>query len=89
MLDESAHLSGAFQVAGYRHVIGTLWTVADSSSAEVTAEIYAALAEGPDGGLEALDTGSAARAVHDAVRRLRDRHRALSLRWIPYVHIGP
>jgi hypothetical protein len=85
VLDESAHLPAAFQVAGYRHVIGTLWTVADSSSAEV----YTALASGPDGGSEALDTEPTARAVHDAVRRLRDRRRALSLRWIPYVHIGP
>jgi tetratricopeptide (TPR) repeat protein len=88
LLDESVHLGAAFQLAGYRHVIGTLWTVADRGSAEVVAEIYRAMSCGPDESLEALDVERAAIAVHQAVRRLRDR-RVLPLRWIPYVHIGP
>jgi hypothetical protein len=89
LLDESVHLSAAFQLAGYRHVIGTLWTVADRSSADVVAEIYTALTGDSGEGLEALDVGRTAIALHHAVRRLRDRHRALALRWIPYLHIGP
>jgi CHAT domain-containing protein len=88
LLDESVHLGAAFQLAGYRHVIGTLWTVADRGSAEVVAEIYRAMSCGPDESLEALDVERAAIAVHQAVRGLRDR-RVLPLRWIPYVHIGP
>jgi CHAT domain-containing protein len=55
LLDESVHLSAAFQLAGYRHVIGTLWTVGDRSSAEIVAEIYRAMSGGRSESLEALD----------------------------------
>ena len=89
LLDESVHLSAAFQLAGYRHVIGTLWAVADSGSAEVVAEIYDGLCADPAGRLATMDPARTALAVHHAARRLRDRHRALPLRWIPYLHAGP
>ena len=89
VLDESVHLSAAFQLAGYRHVIGTMWAVADSLSAEVVAGIYDELCGGSGGTLAALDPGRAALAVHHAVRRLRDRYPDLPLRWIPYLHLGP
>jgi CHAT domain-containing protein len=89
VLDESVHLSAAFQLAGYRHVIGTMWAVADSLSAEVVAGIYDELRGGSGGTLAALDPGKSALAVHQAVRRLRDRYPGLPLRWIPYLHLGP
>lgn len=89
VLDESVHLSAAFQLAGYRHVIGTMWAVADSLSAEVVTGIYDELCGGSGGTLAALDPGKSALAVHQAVRRLRDRYPGLPLRWIPYLHLGP
>ncbi len=89
MLDESVHVAAAFQLAGYRHVIGTLWGVSDRRSPEVVAEVYAGLC--PEGAreLDDLDPDRSAFALHSAVRRLRDSRRAPSLLWIPYVHIGP
>ena len=89
LLDESLHVAAAFQLAGYRHVIGTLWAVSDRRSPEVVAEVYAGL--GPEGarGLDDVDPDRSAFALHSAVRRLRDGRRAPALLWIPYVHIGP
>jgi len=70
-------------------VIGTMWAVADSLSAEVVAGIYDELCGGPGESLAALNPGRSALAVHHAVRRLRDRYPDLPLRWIPYLHLGP
>jgi CHAT domain-containing protein len=89
LLDEAVHLSAAFQMAGYRHVIGTLWAVTDQTSAGLSADVYDQLSGRTSGDLDVLDTRDTAVAVHHAVRKLRERHRALPLRWIPYVHIGP
>lgn len=33
--DEAIHLTSAFQLAGYAHVIGTLWPAADAASADL------------------------------------------------------
>lgn len=83
-LDEAMHLSAAFQVAGFRHVIATLWTIIDDRSIEIADEVYAVLtAEG------APDAAEAARAVHGAVARLRARYPHAPLLWAPYIHSGP
>jgi CHAT domain-containing protein len=41
LADEAVHVTGAFHVAGYAHVTGTLWSVADDLAAEVARDIYA------------------------------------------------
>lgn len=89
LLDESVTLAAAFQLAGYRHVIGTLWAVSDRRTVGVVAEVYTALSNGGAGDLDHLDVERAAFALHEAVRSLRDRHHVPALLWIPYVHIGP
>jgi len=84
VLDEAMHLSAAFQVAGFRHVIATLWTIIDDRSMAIADEVYAALtAEG------APDAAEAARALHGAVARLRARYPHAPLLWAPYIHSGP
>src|SRR5262249_55920274 len=44
VLDESIHLSAALQLAGYQHVIGTLWSIPDRHSARVADAFYLAVA---------------------------------------------
>jgi hypothetical protein len=81
LTDEAIHLAAAFHLAGYRHVIGTLWSLNDASAARVAADVYGALAG--DSGTEP------AVALHLAVARLRALPRFRSpLAWAPYVHIG-
>ncbi|KAI9897347.1 hypothetical protein N3K66_007203 [Trichothecium roseum] len=45
LLDECIHLANAFQLAGFRHVIGTLWKVSDRHCVNVARTVYQTLAE--------------------------------------------
>ncbi|MEV0640998.1 CHAT domain-containing protein [Streptomyces sp. NPDC050619] len=84
-VDEAVHITGAFQLAGYRHVIGTLWSVNDATSAEITRATYAGLTHG---GSTAPHTESSAQALHGAVRDLRDRYPASPSLWAGHIHVG-
>jgi tetratricopeptide (TPR) repeat protein len=84
LLDEAIHLTSACQLAGFPHVVGTLWDINDAVSAEVAAMFYAGLRT-KDGSLE---VGRAARALHDAIRALRDRYRNTPSMWASYIHAG-
>ncbi|MFC9848572.1 CHAT domain-containing protein [Streptomyces sp. NPDC060223] len=44
--DEALHITGAFQLAGYRRVIGTLWPVNDATSVDITRATYTDLTHG-------------------------------------------
>jgi CHAT domain len=81
LLDESVHLASAFQAAGYRHVIATMWPVWDRAALRAARSVYAMLAR----------TGSAADsawAVHAAVRAARDRAPDAPSTWASIVHYG-
>jgi tetratricopeptide (TPR) repeat protein len=43
ILDEAIHLAAAMQLAGYRHVIATLWTISDTHAPTITDLIYSHL----------------------------------------------
>jgi hypothetical protein len=84
LADEAIHLATAFQLAGYRHVIGTLWTVQDDAAYAIAENVYNHLGHGDAG-----DRARFATALHHALRDLRRRFpRAPSL-WAAHVHIGP
>ncbi|GII83920.1 hypothetical protein Ssi03_19100 [Sphaerisporangium siamense] len=82
--DEAIHLASAFQLAGFPHVIGTLWEINDRIAVEITGAFYAAL----DAGAGVLDTGLAAHALHRAVRTVRDRFPSAPSLWAAHVHAG-
>ena len=83
LTDEAVHITGAFQLAGYPHVIGTLWPVDDQTSADLCTAVYRQLA-GPSG----LCPGRAPHALHDAVRDLRADYPDEPVHWAGYVHVG-
>ena len=58
LADEAIHLVTAFQLAGFRHVIGSLWPIEDQHAAALADYIYTTLS----------DTSDPARAVHTATR---------------------
>lgn len=64
--DESIHLASAFQLGGFRHVIGTLWEVSDRHCVDVARILYKTLGE------EGLTDAAVARGLHRAVKTLRD-----------------
>lgn len=83
LLDEAITIAAATQLAGFRHVIATMWPISDGLAPRVARDVYKTLA--PTG---ASDNGRVARALHAAVRNLR-RNGGSPVQWGPYVHIGP
>jgi CHAT domain-containing protein len=78
LTDEAIHLAAAFQLAGYRQVIGTLWPIGDQHAVEIAEDIYTTLPL----------TGDAAAAVHAATRRTRRRWADLPSVWASHIHVG-
>ncbi|KAK5999136.1 hypothetical protein PT974_01525 [Cladobotryum mycophilum] len=66
-LDESIHLANGCQLAGFRHVIGTLWSVNDGFCVDMARLTYEALSR------EGMQDESVGRGLHYATQRLRDR----------------
>ncbi|MFE0645419.1 CHAT domain-containing protein [Streptomyces sp. NPDC058877] len=90
--DEAIHLTSAFQLVGFPHVIGSLWDIDDRTAATVADTFYAGLRSDS----APPDTDRAAHALHGAVRGMRDgadlsgpydRTRNPYL-WAAYLHAG-
>ncbi|MET9579647.1 CHAT domain-containing protein [Streptomyces massasporeus] len=84
LADEAVHLASAFQLAGYRQVVGTLWPIQDAVAADIAKDVYTQLRR--DGGLA---TGQAAAALHCAVQRARAAHPREPHLWASHIHLGP
>jgi CHAT domain-containing protein len=84
LLDEAINLASAFQLAGYPHVIGTLWTINDQVAADIAEAFYAALTHDGE-----LAIARAATALHRAVRATRDRFPTVPTLWAAHIHTGP
>jgi len=83
--DEAITLATAFALAGYRHVIGTLWSISDRHAPNVARHVYQCLKRPADGGMEVGGTGA---ALDSAVLALREKQTQPWL-WASYVHLGP
>ncbi|KAJ4125782.1 hypothetical protein NW765_001556 [Fusarium oxysporum] len=66
LLDESLHLISACRLAGFRHVVGTLWEVGDEACVDVAETVYQELRD------SGMDDQSVCRGLHKAVRKIRD-----------------
>ncbi|MEV7451776.1 CHAT domain-containing protein [Streptomyces nigra] len=84
LADEAVHLASAFQLAGYRQVIGTLWPIQDAVAADIAKNVYTHMRR--DGG---LTTRQAAAALHTAVQRARAAHPREPHLWASHIHLGP
>ncbi|KAH6984002.1 hypothetical protein EDB80DRAFT_591530, partial [Ilyonectria destructans] len=102
LADEGIHLVSAFQLAGFRHVVGTLFPASDEHCIDVARVLYETMRD------EGMTDVAVCRGLHRAVRALRggqiekgqDARKAFSLDfgtpekglsnsyWIPYVHFG-
>ncbi|MEU9247789.1 CHAT domain-containing protein [Streptomyces sp. NPDC048385] len=79
LIEEAVHLASALQLAGFPHVIGTLWEVDDFFAVELAESFYTHLT---------LDPERSAQALHAAVLAARDRYRKIPSLWAAYVHAG-
>jgi CHAT domain-containing protein len=80
LADEAIHLASAFQLAGYRHVIGTLWPIYDRVARSIADDLYAAIARS--------GTAMTASALHSVTRDLRDRRTDAPSLWASHIHSG-
>ncbi|MEU0687412.1 CHAT domain-containing protein [Streptomyces uncialis] len=85
LADESVHVVSAFQMAGFPHVVGSLWSVDDTVAARTAQAVYERLTAA--GGPPAV--GGTARALHHAVRALRADYPLTPSLWACQVHAGP
>lgn len=82
-VDEAITLAAALRYGGWRHVIGTLWSVDDATAAQATELVYGTAMVGGT-----LRCEAAAEALHLAARRLRDEDLDGTGRWAPFIHLG-
>jgi CHAT domain-containing protein len=83
LADEAIHISSAFQLAGYAHVIATLWPILDEIGLDIADDIYASLTA-------ASPQISPAHAVLAAARRQRDANDGhYPALWASHIHTGP
>ncbi|MEV7046161.1 CHAT domain-containing protein [Amycolatopsis sp. NPDC051061] len=79
LADEAMHLASAFQLIGFRSVIGTLWKIDDDIAIEVADSFYRLLSEGHE----------PSTALHDAVDTVRGQYLDSPALWAGFVHFGP
>jgi Tfp pilus assembly protein PilF len=103
LVDEGIHLVSALQLAGFRHVIGTLWEVSDSHCIDVARVFYETIQD------ERMVDTAVCRGLHRAVKALRDKYVKEVMQsarnaelcdesdetslespqyWVPYIHYG-
>ncbi|KAJ7865997.1 CHAT domain-containing protein [Mycena olivaceomarginata] len=83
--DESVHLTAGMLLAGYRGVIGTMWSIGDNDAPQVAGDVYAHILKASP-----PDPTRAAEALQLAVQRLREQLGAKKsfFRWVPFIHFG-
>jgi CHAT domain-containing protein len=87
LVDEVLHVVSGFQVAGFRHVVGSLWPSDDNVCLEVARSFYTELCR--NGTLNYTDR-DVAMALHTAVSEVStsEEYRRRPLLWAQYVHYG-
>jgi hypothetical protein len=82
---EALHFAAAVQYLGCRSVIGSIWETLDRDGQNLAKGVYSSMFSGDDHGVPYYER--AARALRDAVKKMRDRGVPLA-RWVGFVHFG-
>jgi CHAT domain-containing protein len=87
--EEVVHLAAGMLAAGYRGVVGTMWSISDRHGPEFAKWFYQYLLD--EAGLGGLDSTRAAYALDYATRKVCETlgmEDTAFLTWVPYVHFG-
>ena len=90
LADESIHLASAFQLAGFMHVVGTLWAADDDAAVEIAGKFYEGLEFYDRQLFDQRGSGSVAYALHYAVQHYRSipGNNLAVAKWAPFIHLG-
>ncbi|WP_229402338.1 CHAT domain-containing protein [Micromonospora okii] len=80
--DEVLHLASAFHLAGFRHVVASLWPLVDQVAVEAARSFYRGLPDTPG-------ADAAAHALRRVTLELRDEYPDFPELWALLVHSGP
>ncbi|WP_351236452.1 CHAT domain-containing tetratricopeptide repeat protein [Streptomyces sp. NPDC002133] len=80
--DESIHLASAFQLAGFRHVVASLWPLDDRVAADAADHFYRLMPDTPS-------ADDAAVVLHRVIQHLRAEHTGRPHLWASLIHSGP
>jgi CHAT domain-containing protein len=88
LADEVIHLASAFQLAGYRTVVGTLWAINDDTAAAIADAFYGAITSDSADGPPTINPVGAALALHYATLAARNPRPDVPSLWGAYIHVG-
>jgi CHAT domain-containing protein len=83
LTDEAIHIAAGMLFAGYGGVVGTMWSISDELAPLVARDVYWQLFQKGT----RPDYREAARALHEAIRHLRDSGAPFE-KWLPFIYVG-
>jgi CHAT domain-containing protein len=81
--EEAMHIAAGMQMAGYRSVVATMWTMPDSVGPTLVREFYGRVLQGSD-----VDASRVAGALREAVLVLRKDKNVPLAAWATFVSMG-
>ena len=78
LVDEVTHISSSFHIAGFAHVIGTLWPSENQACQTMALSFYSALSH----------TNDVALSYRTAIMGLMDEKPFQPSYWAPFIHFG-
>jgi CHAT domain-containing protein len=84
--DEVIHIVSSFQIAGFPHVVGSLWPAGDEECVQVASGFYSRLFG--HGSVQDMGGRAVASALQDAVMTVRAHDPEMPLDWAQFVHFG-
>ena len=78
LMDEVTHIVSSFHIAGFMHVIGTLWVSEDEACHKMAVDFYSALSK----------TNDVAGSYRTAIMGLVKQKPFQPMYWAPFIHFG-
>ncbi|KAI9452967.1 CHAT domain-containing protein [Lactarius psammicola] len=86
--EEGLHLAAAVQYCGFRSVVGTMWAMANEDGPDLAKHFYKSMFPRGEQGKPVPYYKRSARALRDAVKKLRKKRHMTLERWVNFVHYG-
>jgi len=86
--EEGLHLAAAVQYCGFRSVVGTMWAMANQDGPDMARHFYQSMFPKKEKGGPVPYYKRSAKALRDAVKKLRKKRGITLERWVNYVHYG-